>query len=181
MRRPVFELHIQPMIRATDRAHMRNLFGDDFDLWDYEFVSSRAERILERLELDMPTPETGGPWPPEWILLFHRWITTGFKRLSLGVAEYEVFRHRTVIELQASGTFPTSGFRGWLQLETETESARTYVLYFDPPESPEAGPGEDFVVAEQYVAHSDGARLFVRDANGLTELAVPPAVAPSPT
>ncbi len=64
MRTPVFELHIQPMIRAMDRAHMRNLAGDDFDLWDYDFVSSSAERIMARLELDMPTMETGGPWPP---------------------------------------------------------------------------------------------------------------------
>lgn len=156
---------------------MRQFFGDTFDLWDYDVVSSRADRILARLELDMPTSDTGGPWPPEWILLFQRWMTTGFKRLSLGRAEYTVLRQNTVVELQASGTFPTSGFRGWLQLETETETSRTYVLYFEPPDTAESGPGEGFFVSEQHVVTSDEA-LFVRDANGLTELAVPPAPRP---
>src|SRR5205085_4963935 len=67
MRRPVFELHIVPMIRAMDRAHMLGVRGD---LWDYDFHIQFAERILASLDggLLMPTPETGGPWPPEWVL-----------------------------------------------------------------------------------------------------------------
>ena len=34
----------------------------------------------------MPTKETGGAWPSEWISLFDRWIQGGFRRLSLGTA-----------------------------------------------------------------------------------------------
>ncbi len=129
----------------------------------------------------MPTTETGGPWPPEWILLFHRWMTTGYKRLSLGVAEYSVFRLDTVVELQASGTLPSAGFRGWLQLESETGPSRSYVLYFEPPDEPDSGPGEDFLIGEQHVVESEGGKFSVRDARGVTELPIPPTTAPSPS
>jgi hypothetical protein len=174
-RTPVFELHILPMIRAMDRAHMQQFFGDGFDLWSYDFLRENAERVLDRLNLDMPTPETGGLWPQEWIDLFRRWTVSGFKHLQLGTAEYEVVRTDDVVELLASGTFPASGYLGWLQLELVTDAARSYVLYFESPDTPTADPAESFFVGEQWVAGATPQSVFVRDATGTRKLAVPDA------
>jgi hypothetical protein len=174
-RTPVFELHILPMIRAMDRAHMQQFFGDEFDLWSYDFLHDNAERVLDRLSLDMPTPETGGPWPQEWIDLFRRWTVSGFKHLQLGTAEYEIVRKDDAVELLASGTFPAGGYIGWLQLESVTDAARSYVLYFESPDTPTADPAESFSKGEQWVAGATPQSIFVRDATGTTKLAVPGA------
>lgn len=172
MRTPVFELHIRPMFRSIDREHMQNLFGDQFDLWDYDFLKENIERVLGSLERGMPPDDKGGPWPPEWILLLHRWKATGFKRLQLGKGAYKVSRFREVIELIATFTPPEAGWTGWLQLESSTGTSRTYVLYFEPPDEPQGGPGEEVTVSEQF---SGVRRIFVIDRDGSTELQVPEA------
>jgi hypothetical protein len=172
MRTPIFELHILPMFRATDREHMRNMFGEEFDLWDYQALKNSIERVLGSLERSMPPAETGGPWPVEWILLLHRWKSTGFKRLKLATGRYEVLTGADVVELQATTSLPGPGWRGWLQLDAGTESSRTYVFYLEPPDEPESGSGEELLVSEQF-ARGGIQKLFVRDDGGLQELAIP--------
>lgn len=172
MRTPVFELHIKPMFRATDREHMQHMFGEDFDLWNYDTVVEFADRIVDSLEQSMPPDDTGGPWPPEWILLFQRWRLSGFKRLELGSGSYEVLRTEDVAELLATFTLPGPGWSGWLQLESRTQTSRTYVLYFESPDEPEDGMGEEVTDSEQFDAPGIQT-LFIRDKDGLKELAIP--------
>jgi hypothetical protein len=182
-RTPVFELHIRPMFRGIDRDHMRF----SFDLWDYDQVRDNADGILARLETDMPTEDTGGPWPDEWVRLFARWMQTGFGRLHLGTAEYALVPAATAVTVRATGTYPAAGFRGWLETESETETAKTYVLYFEPPPSPVDGEPQSFSLRERYPA-SDTRSVFVRDGNGVQELRVvqpptggqPPPAGPPP-
>lgn len=171
MRTPVFELHIRPMMRATDREHMLS----QFDLWDYDQVVQHADVLLARLEVDMPTPATGGTWPREWVEVFRRWKDSGFKRLELGTAQLLRTLSGSRIVITATGTFPAAGYRGWLQLEGDTPSARTYHLYFEAPDQPAAGQPSSFSLRERYPA-SDTRPVFVRDAGGLSEL--PLTVAP---
>ena len=177
-RTPVFELHIRPMFRGIDREHM----GFLFDLWDYDDVRDNAETILARLEADMPTEETGGPWPDEWVRLFARWMETGFGRLELGTAEFALVQAATSVTVRAKGTYPAAGFRGWLDSESETETAKTFVLYFEPPSSPVEGEPQGFSLRERYPA-SDNRSVFVRDSTGVRELRIaqaPPLAQPPP-
>jgi hypothetical protein len=167
MRTPVFELHILPMIRATDREHMRR-FG--LDLWDYEQLVRNAAEVEARLGVskDMPTVATGGPWPDEWIELFRRWRTSGFKRLELGTATYAFSETGTPpsATVQARGAFPAVGYKGWLQIEAETLTEKTYVLYFEVPDDATEEPGEDFEIRETYrvpTGSPERRQIFVRD------------------
>ncbi len=167
------------MFRAVDREHMRFAF----DLWDYDQVRDSADAILARLQTDMPPEDTGGPWPEEWVRLFARWRDTGFRRLQLGTAEYALTQAATTITIRATGTFPAAGFRGWLEPESETETARTYVLYFEPPASPVAGDPESFSFRARYPA-SDTRPVLVRDGDGVHEVRVaqlPPGGQPPPS
>jgi hypothetical protein len=165
MRTPVFELHILPLFRATDREHM----SFAFDLWDYDQVADHADEILGRVEFEsMPTSDTGGPWPQEWIQLFRRWNETGRKRLQLGTAQYTFTPGDTKV-VEATGTFPAAGFRGWLQIETETSTSRTFVLYFEPPDAPVAGSPETFALTEFY-SGSDTQSVFVHDSTGVQQI-----------
>jgi hypothetical protein len=92
-RKPIFELHIRPMFRLLDRQHMLRV-DPNLDLWDYDDVKAYSATILEKVKgpgpadgSRMPTENTGGAWPSEWISLFDRWIQGGFRRLSLGTAK----------------------------------------------------------------------------------------------
>ena len=176
-RTPVFELHIRPMFRGIDRDHMRFAF----DLWDYDQVRENADGILARLQADMPTEATGGPWPDEWVTLFARWMDSGFPRLELGTARYALVPAATAVTVRATGTYPAAGYRGWLETESETETAKTYVLYFEPPPSPVPGEPQTFSLRERYPA-SDNRSVFVRDSTGVQELRVarPPIGQPPP-
>lgn len=164
MRTPVYELHIRPMFRATDRDHM----SVAMDLWTYEDVVAHADHILDRLEADMPPASLGGLWPQEWIDLFRRWKDSGLKRLEFGTAQFTVTRSASAVTVKATGTFPAAGFAGWLQLESETDTAKTYVLYFEPPDAPTAGTAEEFEFTERY-SPSDNRALFIHDSTGITQ------------
>lgn len=164
MRTPFFEIHIRPMFRATDREHMKFAF----ELFDYDEVAENADDILERLEGDMPPPGASGPWPEEWIALFKRWIDSGKKRLELGTAEFTLAASAAAVTITATGTFPAPGYSGWLQLESETDTAKTYVLYFEPPETPGLGDPETFSLRERY--RDDPRTVFVRDGTGVKQL-----------
>ncbi|MEH0531978.1 hypothetical protein QBA75_35140 [Streptomyces stelliscabiei] len=116
VRTPVFELHIRPMFRATDRDHM----SDAFDLWDYDAVVAQADDILGRLKSNMPPGSHGGLWPEEWIELFTRWKDGPRKRLELGAATYTFDQTATSVTIKAAGTLPAAGSKAWLQLDSET-------------------------------------------------------------
>jgi hypothetical protein len=172
MRRPVFELHIRPLFRAIDRDHMLGRF----DLWRYDEVVAAADQILARVASDMPTLATGGPWPEEWVELFRHWRETGFKRLELGDAQLSRSLAGTKFVINATGTLPAVGYRGWLELETATDTAKTYVLYLEAPDEPASGAAPPWQVRERYPA-TDTRRVFVRTNAGVKEL----PVAPTPT
>jgi hypothetical protein len=165
MRTPVYELHIRPLFRATDRDHM----SFKWDLWDADDVVANAATILKRLQTDMPPDDTGGPWPDEWIALFKRWIDSGHKRLQLGTAQFGFNAGTTSVTVTATGTFPAAGFNGWLQLESETDTAKTYVLYFEAPDIPVAGDPETFNLRERYRT-TDTRSVFVHDSSGVHQL-----------
>ncbi|MCG6493857.1 hypothetical protein [Kitasatospora sp. A2-31] len=166
MRTPVYELHIRPLFRATDREHM----AFSLDLWDYDSVVANADDVLARVDgAGMPPDDSGGPWPEEWIALFRRWHESGHKRLEVGTGEFTLARTPTAVTVTATGTFPGPGFEGWLQLESETDSAKTYVLYFEAPDSPGAGTPAAFTRKERYKA-TDTRAVFVHDSNGVHEL-----------
>ncbi|MEV5912924.1 hypothetical protein [Streptomyces chartreusis] len=166
MRTPVYELHIRPMFSATDRDHM---LAHGMNLWEYDDVVEHAEHIFDRLEGGtMPPTALGGPWPQEWIDLFKRWKDDGFKRLEVGTAQIAVTRSPSAVTVKASGTFPAQGYQGWIQLESESDAAKTYVLYFEPPDAPVAGTPDDFAFKERY-SSSDTRTLFVHDSTGVHE------------
>jgi len=74
-----FRLHVAPLFREVDVAHMKPM---GLDLSKYESVKESADAILERLqdeESPMPPKDSGGPWPDEWIALFARWVREGKK------------------------------------------------------------------------------------------------------
>jgi len=162
MRTPVFELHILPMMRETDREHMRFAF----DLWDYGEVVANANLILTRVAVDMPPTVNGGPWPDEWVDLFRRWRDTGFRRLELGSGTYAWSVAGPAAKVTATGTFPAAGYKGWLQLETGPASSRNYVLFFEPPDSTVPGAPASFTIEDRYPA-SDSRSVTVRDASGV--------------
>lgn len=165
MRTPFFEIHIRPMFRLTDRDHM----SFAFDLHDYDAVAQNADDILQRLESDMPPRVASGPWPEEWIALYKRWIDTGKKRLEPGTAEWAFAASAAAVTITATGTYPAPDFTGWIQLESETETTKSYVLYLEPPDAPGAGEPEAFTLKERYRA-VDTRTVFVRDANGVKQL-----------
>lgn len=169
MRTPVFQLHILPMFRASDREHMRSENG--LDLWDYDQVRAQADFILDCLKGEGPlmppvdSPPSGGPWPDEWVQLFQRWKDTGFKRLELGTAQCAFDQG----EILATGTFPAAGYVGWLQIETETDTSRTYVLYFEPPDAAVAGIAESFSLDEPYDG-PDAQLIYIHDSTGTHQI-----------
>jgi len=69
-----FEEHIKPLFRARDRNSMRFAF----DLWSQEDVAEHADAILERLRNG--TMPCDGPWPPDRIEVFQRWVNSGKAR-----------------------------------------------------------------------------------------------------
>lgn len=66
-----FAANIKRLFRAKDRQSMRW----KFDLGSYDDVSANADKILGRLRGG--TMPCDGPWPPDRIEVFERWIQTG--------------------------------------------------------------------------------------------------------
>ncbi|MFE6869527.1 hypothetical protein ACFVFS_23605 [Kitasatospora sp. NPDC057692] len=166
MRTPVFELHIRPLFRATDREHM----AFSLNLWDYDSVVANIDDVIGRVDGGgMPPDDHSGPWPEEWVALLRRWKATGFKRLDIGTANFTLTRTATAVTVTATGTFPAPGITGWLQLESETETAKTYVLYYEAPDSPAGGTPDPFTLKEKYRA-ADTRTVFVHDSAGVREL-----------
>ncbi len=66
-----YKEHIKALFRQRDRDSMRFVF----DLWSHDDVSTHAEAILERLRAG--TMPCDGPWPPEQVDAFERWVAGG--------------------------------------------------------------------------------------------------------
>jgi hypothetical protein len=66
-----FTADIKPLFRDSDRDAMRAYF----DLWSLPDVRTYGSAIVERLrDGSMPCD---GPWPPQQIDLFERWLADG--------------------------------------------------------------------------------------------------------
>jgi hypothetical protein len=66
-----FTADIRPLFREKDRESMRRAF----DLWAYEDVVTHASAIAAKLH-DGTMP-CDGPWPPEQVSAFDRWVSEG--------------------------------------------------------------------------------------------------------
>jgi hypothetical protein len=78
--RTTFKTHILPLFTDIDIDHMKKVL----DLSRYEDVKANAQAILGRLMgttgAVMPPPADhggAGPWSPEQVALFERWIDEG--------------------------------------------------------------------------------------------------------
>ncbi|HEX8165423.1 MAG TPA: hypothetical protein VF601_06490 [Beijerinckiaceae bacterium] len=69
---PGFEEDIRPLFRPRDINSMRNVAG--FDLSKYEDVKVNADKIAERLRVNMPCD---GLWPEDDIKKFEAWKAGG--------------------------------------------------------------------------------------------------------
>ena len=125
---PIYELHIRPLFRLLDQQHMF-LF---FDLWDYDAVKANAAIIAQRLRTSMPPESTGGPWPPELVALFERWIACGFPRLQMGRGtNFQLTKDGTSYHLECTVEIPNDSAHAWLDIADISPSNRTYRLYVD--------------------------------------------------
>jgi len=70
----LFEKHIKPMFRESDRENMTFAF----DLWSYDDVAAHADGILAVLE-DGSMP-CDGAWPAEQVDVFRRWVESGKRK-----------------------------------------------------------------------------------------------------
>lgn len=125
-----------------------------------------ADDFATRVAADMPPVSHGGPWPEEWVAIFRRWMAMGFKRLELGGAAYTLTRTTTVAAVRASGTYPAAGYKGWLQLDWQSDAAKQYLLYFEAPDTPAEGRPEAFDLRERYRA-TDLRPVSIRDRTGI--------------
>jgi hypothetical protein len=66
-----FNADIKPLFREKDHDSMLKAF----DLWSCADVKSHADAIALRLK-DGSMP-CDGPWPPERVELFERWVAQG--------------------------------------------------------------------------------------------------------
>ena len=149
-RPPVFELHIRPLFRLLDRAHMLSHVAPGIDLWDLDAVWAAREEILTRLRgqgsQNMPGLPVGGPWPAEWITLFERWIATGSDTapghhlvLAKPDAPYELKKLGGERRpLSAGGTAPPAGCRVWVRLDSAATGRRCYPLHLEAALPPPA-------------------------------------------
>ncbi|HJQ37612.1 MAG TPA: hypothetical protein VKB93_10775 [Thermoanaerobaculia bacterium] len=140
-RTPYWETHIRPMFRPLDREHMLTFVDEArrFDLFDYDAVRSRADKILRALKRApprcMPFPEAGGPWPPEWIALFERWKTLDCPRLERGNASgWTATRNGDTVTLSGRVTKQIAD-ETWIDREGCSENPREYVLLLERGET----------------------------------------------
>ena len=78
-----FEADILPLFTQKDIAHMDRL---KVHLNNYAYMSdpsndhANAHRVYECVSIgEMPPPNSGGPWPPEQVELFSRWMAGGYQ------------------------------------------------------------------------------------------------------
>jgi hypothetical protein len=163
---PIYELHIQPLFRLIDRAHM-SLF---FDLGDYDAVKQHAQKILLRLKHGMPPESTGGPWPPELITMFGRWADAGCPRLLLGTgSNYQFTKSGGSYHLECSVNVPGDTAQCWLDIVDLDPAHRSYRLYVQPGSAP--GTPTPVTVSEDFDDAANITSVTVFDATGTHTIA----------
>ncbi|HEX4963559.1 MAG TPA: hypothetical protein VF173_22205 [Thermoanaerobaculia bacterium] len=172
---PRYELHIRPLFRLMDRDAMQW----SFDPWSYEQVKGKARAILTRINLEpqnhglMPPLAAGGPWPPEWVSLFRRWVEADCPRLQLGTGRYEAALADGTLTLTATGEFPAPGYRAWFDRQPSPPGGtRQYLFYFEPPDGAAPPALEPFKVRQEDPVSEPVSRVIVIDAQGAHEIPV---------
>jgi hypothetical protein len=170
-RTPVYELHIRPLFRLVDREHM-SLF---FNLWDYDAVKQNANMILQRLRSSMPPKSLGGPWPPELVTMFGRWVTAGCPRLVVGTgANYQLTKSGTSYHLECNVQVPNDTMQAWLDIVDTDPAHRTYRLYIDPTGGGQGAPGS-LTISDDFDEAANVSAVQVIDAAGTQTVSVPTA------
>ena len=170
-----FELHIAPLMRELDRRHMLAFSG--IDLLDYATVVRLSGSILDHL-MDgsdpMPTRSTGGPWPPEWIELFDRWIKQKFARLERAAGTYKAKREGSSVLVTATGDVPGPGYAVWLGAVVPPGGPNELALYQRPPDAAAGIAGTaPFSAKERFPDPAGRITSFtIEDRNGLKTVPV---------
>ncbi len=71
-----FDRDIKSLFTKVDRDHMDFMF----DLWSYNDVKKNADDVLDAVaggRMPPPPPRGEGPWSPDKIDLFKRWMDGG--------------------------------------------------------------------------------------------------------
>jgi hypothetical protein len=165
---PIYELHVKPLFRLIDQQHM-SLF---FDLRDYDAVKSNATTILQRLRSSMPPAGAGGPWPPELVTMFGRWVTSGCPKLVVGRgANYVLTRSGTSYHLECTVQVPSDAAQAWLDIVDVDPAHRTYRLYVDPSSGGQQVP-TTVTVSDDFDEATSISAVQVIDAAGLQNVSL---------
>jgi hypothetical protein len=178
----MFEIHIRPMFRSLDREHM----SFALNLWKYfEAPPAQQEQfyrqVLNRLKaadpgVVMPPPDEGGPWPPEWLALFERWINEGMRRLDRATADASTLQAAGdpasgTVTITAAGTKPSAGHVVWIERSYDPERlfaadlADEFVLYQEQRVASAATP-TPFSVSDFYQVPAGLSQVTVVDSGG---------------
>ncbi|HXC57512.1 MAG TPA: hypothetical protein VNU97_19590 [Rhizomicrobium sp.] len=168
---PNFEMHILPMIRAVDRAHMLG----DLDLYDYDVVKAYAQRILAHLQgtpdsagvgaggqAMMPPQAYGGPWPRGWIQTFSDWASGSFPRRAYTKGSYTAQRFGDgTVQVEAIVTVPNDDDGAWLEPLSTSGGEAKFALYYRPGTS-----GKPASLTSDEMAAKDTKTVVIVDSNG---------------
>jgi hypothetical protein len=175
-----FELHIRPLMRYLDHAQMLLIGHRSIDLFDYDQVKDKASAILERVRSGSMPPSTyGGPWPPEWVALFARWVEEGCGRLDVWQADsYEPQWKNDLLTLKARGMAPdiSTVYSIWIDQLHGGVTPREYILYLNPtepwPDQPQPYPFETREIA--FIPDPAEEYIVVHDKAGRHQIPIPP-------
>jgi len=182
-RPPLFELHIKPLFRLLDRQHMLRV-RPDCDLWSYDSVKTLAARIQQKVggpNPTMPTEDSGGAWPPEWVALFDRWVSGGCRRLPLGTGkDYKLTKQpddRYLLSCKVDIPDNAAGdSSAWLDVVDPGPAAAVYQLYVFPGEAfPPPTDTIEITCRERVEAAAAIAGVTVIDAAGKHSVQIPVA------
>ena len=153
------------------------------DLWDYDAVKQAAAVILQKVggpAPAMPTADTGGQWPSEWVTLFQRWKDAGFRRLSPGAGrDYKLVRPagapRSVLSCKVDiPDTPDGDLVAWLDIVSLGPPKATYRLVVYPGEAVPPPAQIIEVECQERVDQADAdAGVVVIDANGSHSISLP--------
>jgi len=174
-----WELHILPMMRSIDRDHMLRMGGKrKIDLFDYDQVRARATPNDQGINVflswvesgAMPPPDTGGPWPPQWISLFKQWINDEYARLELGEGTYTAIRTGGTVRVTANFELPNVDDAAWLDRPNPSADPREYVLWHEP----NGEPDEPFpsTASDSFDAGPEVTKVIIKDKNGTHEVMI---------